>query len=338
MSAILRLSRGHGTGHVSAVSGGVPVGEQNADALHLSCRVGSAPQPLTLPRPWSRLGPTMQRRKAKRSPTSPVDGQTAADVIERRREIWAERPLTRAVYGRAFSAIARELAAGRHTVEIGGGTGMAREFLRDVLVTDLVPTRHVDLVANAVELPFPAANLDNLIGIDCLHHLPRPALLFEEATRVLRPGGRLVLLEPFISPVSRVVFALGHPEPVDLAVDPLPSDGRPVFAESGPFAANQAIPTLLFFRQLHRFETRFPLLRVCTRRRMSVVAYPLSGGFSGPRLVPGWAHVAVWTLERLAAPLAPFMAFQLLITLERMTGPPSRLAVQPAPAAPPMGK
>jgi hypothetical protein len=32
------------------------------------------------------------------------------------------------------------------------------------------------------------------------------------------------------------------------------------------------------------------------------------------------------------------MAFQLLITLERMTGPPSRLAVQPAPAAPPMGK
>src|SRR5262245_23670772 len=277
----------------------------------------------------------MLRQRVRRSPTSPASGQTAADVIERRREVWTQRPLTREVYRRAFSVMASELAPGDRTVEIGGGSGMAREFMASVVITDLVGTPHVDLVADAVLLPFGDASLDNLMGIDCLHHLPRPALLFEEATRVLRPGGRLVLVEPFISPASRVVFALFHPEPVDLATDPLPPDDRPVFAASGPFAANQAIPTLLFFRHRHRFEGRFPLLRVCTRRRMSPIAYPLSGGFSGPRLVPGWAQTAVWALDRLASPLAPLLAFQVLVTLERTTGSPRSDAVPPGPASPP---
>jgi len=262
----------------------------------------------------------MRRRSARRSPTRPTGGQTAADVIEQRREIWTERPLTREVYRRAFSAIASELAPGDRTLEIGGGSGMAREFLANVVVTDLVATHYVDLVADAIQLPCRTASLDNLIGIDCLHHLPRPGLLFEEATRVLRPGGRLVLVEPFISPASRVVFALFHPEPVDLAADPLPADDRPVFVGSGPFAANQAIPTLLFFRHRRRFEVRFPLLRLSTRRRMSLVAYPLSGGFSGPRLVPAWAHTAVWAIERLAVPLTALLAFQVLVTLERTRG------------------
>lgn len=242
-----------------------------------------------------------------------------AQVIARRGEIWAKRPLTREVYRRAFAEIAAEMAVGERSVEIGGGSGMAREFLPGVLVTDLVHTSHVDLVADAVRLPFRAASLDNLIGTDCLHHLPRPALLFEEATRLLRPGGRLVLVEPFISPVSRLAFALAHPEPVDLGSDPLPADGRPVISATGPFAANQAIPTLLFFRHRARFTERFPGLRLRTCRRTSLIAYPLSGGFSAPCLVPRWMHGPLFALERLAAPLAPLMAFRLLVTLERAT-------------------
>jgi SAM-dependent methyltransferase len=261
----------------------------------------------------------MRGDNAKRAATVPASGKTPADVIAARNAAWAARPLLRAVYRDALAAIGRELAPGARTVEVGGGSGMAREFLAGLLVTDLVATPHVDLVADATRLPFPAASVDNLIGIDCLHHLPRPATLFAEAARTLRPGGRLVLIEPYISPVSRLVFALAHPEPVDLAVDPLPAGDRAVFAPGGPFAANQAIPTLLFFRHRARLAARFPELRLRTRRRMSTIAYPLSGGFSGPAWIPAWAAGAVWTLERLSAPLAPLMAFRLLVTLERTT-------------------
>jgi SAM-dependent methyltransferase len=268
----------------------------------------------------------MRPRGTKGSPTVPLGGQTPADVIAERGVIWTERPLLREVYRRALAAIGHELAPGARTVEIGGGSGMAREFLPELLVTDLVATPHVDVVADAVRLPFAAGSVDNLIGIDCLHHLPRPSLLFAEATRLLRPGGRLVLIEPYISPASRIVFALAHPEPVDLDADPLPSAEQPVFAGSGPFAANQAIPTLLFFRHRARLAARFPELHLRTCRRLSTVAYPLSGGFSGPTWVPHWAEGAVWALERLSTPLAPLLAFRLLVTLER--------SAPPAPSAP----
>lgn len=258
------------------------------------------------------------RRGSKRSPTVPAGSQTAADVIERRREVWAERPLTREVYRRYFASIARELAPGARTVEVGGGSGMARDLLPGLLVTDLVHTAQVDLVADAVRLPFGGGRLDNLVLVDGLHHLPRPALLFEEAIRVLRPGGRLVMLEPFISPLSHLVFRFAHPEPVDMHADPLPPDDRPVFEATGPFASNQAIPTLLFFRYRARFAARFPELGLRTCRRDSVLAYPLSGGFSGPCLVPRWTERPLWALERLASPLRPLMAFRLLVTLERL--------------------
>ena len=279
-----------------------------------------------------------RRRGTERSPTVAVAGQESADVIARRREIWAERPLTREIYRRSFAAIQSEMSPGPRSVEIGGGSGMARDFLPGVLITDLVRTPHVDLVADALALPFAAATLDNLIGTDCLHHLPHPDRLFTEAIRVLRPGGRLILVEPFISPASRLAFALAHPEPVDLGADPLPQDGRPVFASTGPFAANQAIPTLLFFTHRDRFAQRFPELKLRTCRRTSLIAYPLSGGFSAPSLVPRWLHGAVFALERLATPLAPLMAFRLLITLERTMSPIDSRADRPSPAPPPTGK
>jgi SAM-dependent methyltransferase len=256
--------------------------------------------------------------KSGRSATVPVSGQSDADVLAERRAAWQERPLTRDVYHRHFEAIARELAPGDRTVEVGGGAGLLKEALPRVIVSDVVVTRFVDFVADALRLPLMSGSVDNLILFDVLHHLPRPGQFFREAVRVLRPGGRLVMIEPYISALSRIVFRLAHPEPVDLNVDPLPQDDRPVFEGNGPFASNQAIPTLMFFRNLSRFEGRFPQLRLVTRYRDSVFAYPLSGGFSGRCLVPAFARRWVWAGEWMLTPLRRWMAFRMLVTLERM--------------------
>jgi len=251
------------------------------------------------------------------SATVPVGDQTAAEVLEARRRKWAERPLTREVYQRYFESIRAEFAPGKRLVEIGGGAGNSREFVPEAWVSDFVWTPFVDFVADAVAMPVEDGSVDNLFMVDVLHHLPRPAAVFREAARVLRRGGRLVVLEPYISVVSRIVLGAGHPELIDENVDPLPEDDRAVFADKGPFAANQAIPTLLFFRELARFERRFPEFRVRTRRLDSVVVYPLSGGFSGPVLAPWFARGLLWGVERLLSPLRRWMAFRMLVTLER---------------------
>jgi hypothetical protein len=64
-------------------------------------------------------------------------------------------------------------------------------------------------------------------------------------------------------------------------------------------------------------ERAIPGLAVTTVRLDSVAAYPLSGGFSGPRIVPRWAFGLVWAAEAALTPLRGLMAFRLLAVLER---------------------
>jgi SAM-dependent methyltransferase len=50
--------------------------------------------------------------------------------------------------------------------------------------------------ADAAALPFRAASFHTVFVRDLLHHMPDPAPVLAEATRVLAPGGHFLLLEP----------------------------------------------------------------------------------------------------------------------------------------------
>jgi SAM-dependent methyltransferase len=58
---------------------------------------------------------------------------------------------------------------------------------------------HVSFVrADATRLDFPDASFDAVTGHSFLYLVPRPDLILAEARRVLRPGGRVVFLEPSV--------------------------------------------------------------------------------------------------------------------------------------------
>ncbi len=270
-----------------------------------------------------------------RKATVPQHGQTSHDVLQQRAIAWKHRPVLRLVYRQYFSQMAAEFVVrsdrgpNRHgrVVEIGGGAGHFKEFYPDVVVTDLVPNEFIDLAVDALRLPFADQSVDNLVLQDVIHHLPLPLRFFAEAQRVLTPGGRLVMTEPYISAVSGICYRTSHPEPVNMqsaifadeaaqssgaaASDPIPIIGE------GPFASNQAVPTLLFFKHWAEFQKRFPQFVLKRRQTHSMMLYPLSGGFSGPVLMPHFAAHAAQKFERLLAPLARWLAFRMLIVLEK---------------------
>ncbi len=236
-------------------------------------------------------------------------------ILEEHRELWDQKPVLRAIYSDYYRRIVGMCTSGR-TLEIGGGSGNLKGLLNDVISTDIVPTSWLDAAADAQALPFADACFSNIVMVDVLHHIERPYRFISEARRVLRPGGRLVLLEPAITPVSWVFFKLFHPEPVRMDVDPL-CDG-PVDKGREPFDANQAIPTLIFGWHRSRFDKTFPEFSVCHIERLSLLAYPLSGGFRRWCLIPKPAVDAVLALENLFAPLlGRVMAFRLFVVLTR---------------------
>jgi SAM-dependent methyltransferase len=241
--------------------------------------------------------------------------QASAGRLHAHRAIREAKPALRAVYRDYYRRIAARTRPGR-TLELGAGTGWLRELRPDAMLSDVQAAPWLDLVADAQRLPLRSQCLDNIVMLDVLHHIERPALFFAEAERVLKPGGRLVMIEPAITPVSRLVFRLFHDEPVDLAADPL-EDGAPTPGRD-PYESNQAIPSLIFGRARGRFERRFPRLKVKERRRLSLFAYPASGGFRRFGLIPAALVAPILRLEDALMPLlGPLMAFRLLVTLER---------------------
>lgn len=236
-------------------------------------------------------------------------------VLLEHRELWDRKPVLRAIYSDYYARIIAMCTPGR-TLEIGGGSGNLKGLLEDVISTDIVPTSWLDAAADAQSLPFADACFANIVMVDVLHHIERPSRFLAEARRVLRPGGRLILLEPAITPVSWVFFKLFHPEPVIMTEDPL-VDG-PTDRKREPFDANQAIPTLIFGRHRSRFETLFPEFAIVRIERLSLVAYPLSGGFRPWCLIPESAVGAVLALENRVAPvLGGAMGFRLFVVLDR---------------------
>jgi SAM-dependent methyltransferase len=248
-------------------------------------------------------------------PVTGVTEDVTPQQLRVQRQAWDDRPLVRALYTGWFNRIVDELARVEGpTVELGCGIGTFKEFRPDTIATDVVATPWTDEVVDAERLPYGDTSVANFVLVDVLHHLPRPGRFFDEAARTLTPGGRVVLVEPYCSPLSTPLYKRLHSERTDLSADPFGDEDQ---SGSDPFDSNQALPTLTFWRNPRRFAERHPEFHISRRDRFALLAYPLSGGFTGRRLAPYRLLGPLMLAERLLRPLASFAAFRCLVVLER---------------------
>ncbi|TSC74224.1 MAG: methyltransferase type 11 [Parcubacteria group bacterium Gr01-1014_33] len=82
-------------------------------------------------------------------------------------------------------------------VNIGSGT---RRIRSDVLNVDILPLSHVDIIADAANLPFRDDSLDMVISEVTLEHLAEPQKAIQEMHRVLKPSGFIYVTAPFLYP------------------------------------------------------------------------------------------------------------------------------------------
>ena len=236
------------------------------------------------------------------------------EILHRHHQIWQSKGLLQQLYAQWYEDILACLIQGP-TLELGGGSGNLKDFRPEVICTDVVNVPWLDAVADAQHLPFKSGTIANLVAFDVLHHIEHVPLFLKEAVRVLVPHGRLILMEPYVSLASWFIYRFLHPEPVDFRFDPLaphvPQPGRK------PFDSNQAIATILFERSFDRFSQSFPQLEKIVHRRLSFFAYPLSGGFDHPSLVPPFLVKPLLKFEKRISFLGRILAFRILVVLER---------------------
>ncbi len=240
--------------------------------------------------------------------------ETAAKILIEQERVWRKKPSLRAIYASYFQAVFSYCLPGK-TLEVGAGFGGLKNCGYEVISTDVVSMPTVDVVSDAQSLPFASGSFENIVAIDVFHHLERPIRFLREARRVLGSNGRLVMLEPGITPVSHWFYRRFHSEPVVMGADVL-ADG-PVDRRRDPFAANQAFATLLVTRFKEELQATVPRMNIRSYRWLGSLAYPLSGGFQDWCLVPQALTRPVLALESMIdSVLGRWLGFRILVILE----------------------
>jgi SAM-dependent methyltransferase len=223
-----------------------------------------------------------------------------------------EKSFLRRLYSHYYdeydAAIARATPGGI-VLEVGAGSGFYPSRRPSVVSIDLRPGANVDLVGSALALPLAAESTSAILLLDVLHHLPDPVQFFRECERVLKPGGRVCLIEPYAGPLSRRLIRPLHHEPWDESADwTLPA--------SGPMTgANMALPSIIFVRDRARYDAEFPGLPVDRFRLHTIALYLLSGGVSMRSLVPGVLFGPLAAAERLLSPARRLVASMMTVEL-----------------------
>ena len=242
---------------------------------------------------------------------------TLVEMLDEQEQAWNERPLLRSLYREWFAALAARMSrVPGVSVELGSGIGRFREVAPSIVTTDVEPTPWTSRVADATELPFADGEVANLV-LDRRVSPRRSAVALPrrgDASARARVAASLVL-DPVL--LARLDAALPSVPPRahrPRRVAPFADDER---VGSAPLASNQARATLAFFRASDELAARWPQLHLVERKRLALLAYPLSGGFSGRRLVPDGIGRALQRAEGALGWAAPLFAFRCLVVLER---------------------
>lgn len=205
-------------------------------------------------------------------------------------------------------------------LEIGSGTSPLKKFYPQVITSDILPMGHIDLVFDAHKIDelnqVPDESLDVITMTNVLHHLERPIDFLNAAAIKLKPGGQVVLVEPFFSWISSLIFLYLHHEPTDFHVK------NPIIERQfNPLGtANICLPHLIFFKHkawLGMLGARYNLESLQIDH-YSFITYALSGGVSRNFPVPTSLFKMILVVDRWLAKTFPrIFAFEFIAYLPK---------------------
>lgn len=214
-----------------------------------------------------------------------------------------EKPSLRRFYERAYTNYVRclERCPGEgHIVELGSGAGFVKQFIPDMITSDILSYQGVDKVIDATHLPFEDETVRFICMVNVFHHISNVRLFLAEAERCLVPGGRLFMTDHHIGYISRFIVKYIHHEPYR------PDAASWEFESSGPLSgANTALPWIVFVRDEKAFESGFPRLALARYTTHSPLWYWLSGGLKWWNLIPLWMFGPVRSVDDALLRLSP---------------------------------
>lgn len=198
----------------------------------------------------------------------------------------------------------------RKVLELGSGGGFIKDIYPKIITSDVTKVNHVDLVVDAQQLPFQDNELDAIFAVHVIHHIPDITKFLKEAIRTTAPGGGIVLVEPYWSPVAKFLYKHVHPEPFDENAKSW------TLEQGGPMSgSNQALSYILLKRDRKEFQEKFPELELVYDRPFGCVRYMATGGLWLKPKLPSFLFTVLKYVEMLCQPLMGLIGIHHIFVL-----------------------
>ncbi|MEX2164802.1 MAG: class I SAM-dependent methyltransferase [Sulfuricaulis sp.] len=231
------------------------------------------------------------------------------DVEAARDRFFRERPISVTYLLRQrYSWMNEYLLGCKAVVELGAGAGLSKEFLDcpNIILSDVVKRPWIDIVVDALNLPFGNDSLDAVICSHMIHHLANPARFFSVVRTKLKLGGFLLIQDLHTSLMLRILLRIMRHEGWSYDINVF-NENTIANDPSDPWSANCAIPELLFSDEL-AFENEIPGFRFLKNELNESLLFPLSGGvIAKTRIIqfPSNVYKVVQTVDRFLVYLFP---------------------------------
>jgi SAM-dependent methyltransferase len=209
-----------------------------------------------------------------------------------------------------FTEVINSLPEGR-LVELGSGGGFFKEIEPKVLCSDIIDLPSNDLTFSALQMPFEDASVSGIFMVDTMHHIPDSEVFLNEVNRVLKKGGKMIMIEPANSLWGRFIYKNFHHEPFN-------TGGDWSIPERGPLSgANGALPWIVFIRDYNIYQSKFSQLKLESLKFINPLLYLVSGGVSRKQMIPDFLIPLVVKVDKILPRISKELSMFMVVNITK---------------------
>ena len=233
-------------------------------------------------------------------------------------QILETKPMLQTVFAENFRCMLdgadRLFSATGDRLELGSGAVSIKAISEDIITSDIVSSKYNDLVLDGQNMSIEDDSLAVIFAQNVFHHFNDPERFLSEASRTLKKGGGIVLLEPYHGPLASFIYKfMISEEDFDKAQLSWKSN------TTGPMLdANQALSFIVFDRDYKTFKSKFPEFELVSNEiRSNYLRYMLSGGLNFKSLAPAWSEPVLRFLEGVLSPFRRLLGIHHIIFIRK---------------------
>ena len=238
-------------------------------------------------------------------------------IDRKNRKIYQNKNLVKIIYNSYYKKVKKNiyLSDKKKILELGSGGGNIKKVIKECITSDQFKNKNINRIENIYKINFKKNSISNIILIDVFHHLQFPSLALKEIHRVLIKNGRIIMVEPAMGFIPRIVYKIFHYEPNGFNLKIKWNNIPKKIPSSNQYFAAQSMPWRAFFLKEINLKSKYKIKSI---KPFSDFAFLLSGGYSYRALYPKILYSLIKLIDKILTSISiRIFSARMLIVLEK---------------------